>query len=282
MTHDIVIQALAEDLGPDGDITSAAVIPQGTQASVVMAARETGVASGIDLAVETFRHVDATLEITQYKKDGDALAPGDRLLTVTGNARSILAAERVALNFVGRLSGIATLTRRMVDAVGPHKAKICDTRKTTPTLRALEKHAVRCGGGTSHRSGLYDMILIKDNHIAIAGGVVPAMRAAKQAGRNVKIEIEVDTLTQFREALAEEPDIVLLDNMSLADMAEAVKSAAGKCQLEASGGVTLARIPLIAATGVDRISSGALTHSAPNLDVGLDFLQAAEKNAAAA
>jgi nicotinate-nucleotide pyrophosphorylase (carboxylating) len=267
----LVQAALAEDLGT-GDITSTSVIPADARAHVVMAAREEGVICGLDIACAAFRLADPGLDIKRLKHDGAQVKRGDAVMEVAGNARAILAAERVALNFVGHLSGISTLTAKMVRAVGGHKTRICDTRKTTPTLRALEKYAVRAGGGANHRLGLYDAILIKDNHIAIAGGIAPALRCAKKAaGQPVKIEIEVDTLDQLREALEEGTDIIMLDNMNLEDMAEAVKITAGRALLEASGGVTLERIPHIAATGVDLISCGALTHSAPNFDVGLDF-----------
>lgn len=272
MLEPIVRAALHEDLGRVGDITSDSVIPPDAYAKVSMNCRDEGTIAGLNVAEAAFRLFDPELKIRRLVKDGAMVKPGDTLLEIEGRARSILAAERVALNFVGRLSGIATLTRKMVNAVGPHKAKICSTRKTTPNLRALEKYAVRAGGGSNHRFGLDDAILIKDNHIAIAGGIVPALRAAKRnAGHMVKIEIEVDTLEQLSEALAEGVDIVMLDNMNLEDMALAVKMAVGKALTEASGGVTLERIPRIASTGVDMISSGALTHSAPNFDVGLDY-----------
>jgi nicotinate-nucleotide pyrophosphorylase (carboxylating) len=241
-----------------------------------MAAREEGRIAGLDLAEMTFRAVDPALKIKRLKAEGADVKPGDEVLEVEGSARAILAAERVALNFVGRMSGIATLTSKMVRAVGNQKAKIAATRKTTPGLRALEKYAVQAGGGIPHRYGLDDAVLIKDNHIAMAGGVRPAIRAAKEnTGHTVKIECEVDTLEQLKEVMEEGVDIVMLDNMSLDDMAAAVKFVAGRAQVEASGGVTLARIPAIAATGVDLISSGAITHSAPNFDVGLDFRAAA-------
>jgi len=272
----IVRRALEEDLGRAGDITSAAVIPSDARATVVMTARQDGVIAGLDAAEAAFRLTDARLIIKRLKMDGMDVKPGDIVMEVSGNARSILAAERVALNFVGRLSGISTLTSKMVRAVGNHKAKICSTRKTTPTLRALEKYAVRAGGGANHRLGLDDAILIKDNHIAIAGGVgIAITRAKESAGHMVKIETEVDTLEQLDEALGAGADVVMLDNMSLDDMATAVCRAGGKALTEASGNVTLERIPKIAATGVDMISSGALTHSAPNFDVGLDFKSAA-------
>lgn len=269
----IVRRALEEDLGRGGDITSAAAIPPDAKSKVVMTAREEGVIAGLDLAEMTFRMIDPSLKITRVKPEASDVEPKDVVLSVEGSARSILAAERVALNFVGRMSGIATLTRKMVKAVGNHKAKICSTRKTTPGLRLLEKYAVRAGGGANHRLGLDDAILIKDNHIAIAGGVIVALRRAKEnAGHMVKIEIEVDTLDQLKEVMDEGgAQVVMLDNMSLDDMATAVKMVAGRALIEASGGVTLDRISKIAATGVDMISSGALTHSAPNFDVGLDF-----------
>ena len=272
----LVRLALEEDLGRAGDITSDSVIPAEARAKVVMASRQEGVIAGLDAAEIAFRLVDATLTVKRLKAEGAEVRPGDEVLEVEGRARSILTAERVALNFVGHMSGIATLTNKMVKAVGNHKAKICSTRKTTPGLRAVEKYAVKVGGGANHRRGLDDAILIKDNHIAIAGGIAVALRRAKEnAGHMIKIEIEVDTLEQLREVLEEGADVVMLDNMSLEDMATAVKLAAGRALVEASGGVTLERIPKIAATGVDMISSGALTHSAPNFDVGLDFKAAA-------
>ncbi|MDE2336264.1 MAG: carboxylating nicotinate-nucleotide diphosphorylase [Alphaproteobacteria bacterium] len=268
--------ALLEDFGRGGDITSAAVIPENAKARVVMAAREEGVICGLDIAETAFRLADAALDVKKLKQDGDGVKKGDAVMEISGHARAILAAERVALNFAGRLSGIATLTDKMARACGNRKARVCDTRKTTPNLRLFEKYAVRCGGGMNHRFALDDAMLIKDNHIAVAGGVIPALRAAKAAaGHAVKIEIEVDTLGQLKEVLAEGADIALLDNMSLDDMAAAVKMADGKILLEASGNVTLARVPAIAATGVDMISSGALTHSAPNFDLGLDYKSAA-------
>ena len=268
----LVRLALAEDLGRGGDITSGSVIPAEARASVVMAVRQAGIIAGLDVAETAFKIADPSLEIKRLKPEGAEVKAGDKVMEVEGCARSILTAERVALNFVGRMSGIATLTQKMVRAVGNHKAKICSTRKTTPGLRALELYAVRAGGGVNHRLGLDDAILIKDNHVAIAGGVTVALKRAKEnAGHMVKIEIEVDTLEQLREVVEEGADVVMLDNMSLEDMAEAVKLVDGRIIIEASGGVTLERIPQIAATGVDLISSGALTHSAPNFDVGLDF-----------
>jgi nicotinate-nucleotide pyrophosphorylase (carboxylating) len=272
----LVRMALEEDLGRAGDITSDSVIPIEARAKVVMAARQEGVIAGLDAAEIAFKLVDATLVVKRLKAEGAEVKPGDEVMEIEGRARSILTAERVALNFVGRMSGIATLTHKMVKAVGNHRAKICSTRKTTPGLRAVEKYAVKVGGGMNHRLGLDDAILIKDNHIAIAGGIVVALRRAKEnAGHMVKIEIEVDTLAQLKEVMEEGADVVMLDNMSLEDMALAVKTVNGRAIVEASGGVTLERIPKIAATGVDMISTGALTHSAPNFDVGLDFKAAA-------
>lgn len=284
MTHklaDILIEplvraALAEDLGRGGDITSNAVVPAEARAKVVMGARNDGRICGLDLAEMAFRLVDGTLKITRLKAEGSDVQKGDAVLEVEGNARSILAGERVALNFVGRMSGIATLTRNMQRAVGNHKAKIAATRKTTPNLRVVEKYAVVVGGGAPHRYGLDDAIMIKDNHIAMAGGITAALKRAKaSAGHTVKIEIEVDNLEQLDEVLLTGADIIMLDNMSSADMERAVKTIAGRALIEASGNVTLARIPEIAATGVDMISSGALTHSVANFDVGLDYKDAA-------
>jgi nicotinate-nucleotide pyrophosphorylase (carboxylating) len=268
----IIRQALAEDLGRGGDVTSHAVVPADTKARVVISSRENGVIAGLDVAALAFKLVDSSLVVTVLKSEGSTVKKGDDILQIEGCARSILTAERVALNFVGRMSGIATLTRKMVDALGTHKTRICSTRKTTPNLRVIEKYAVRVGGGYNHRLGLDDAILIKDNHIAMAGGVTIALQRAKQAvGHMMKIEIEVDTLEQLKEVMVEGVDVVMLDNMSLEDMATAVTLVNKRAIVEASGGVTLDRIPLIAATGVDMISSGALTHSVPNFDVGLDF-----------
>jgi nicotinate-nucleotide pyrophosphorylase (carboxylating) len=217
--------------------------------------------------------------ISREKSDGDAVREGQSLLRISGDARAILSAERAALNFLGRLSGIATLTRRYVDAVAGTNAKIVDTRKTTPGLRAFEKHAVRCGGGHNHRVGLFDAVLIKDNHIVAAGSIKAAIRAARAAaGHTLKIEVEVDTLEQLKAALEEKIDCVLLDNMEPATLTKAVKMIAGRCLAEASGGVNLSTVKEIAATGVDLISVGALTHSAPVLDLGLDFAAAMQQS----
>jgi len=270
---DAVTRALDEDLGRAGDVTSMATIPTGVHAHAVMIARQAGIIAGLPLAVTTFQRLSSDINIQAHVHDGGAVAAGVHLLTISGPARAVLAGERTALNFVGRLSGIATLTASYVRHTADTKLRICCTRKTTPGLRALEKYAVRCGGGFNHRFGLDDAMLIKDNHIAVAGGVKAVLqRARAHAGHLVKIEIEVDTLDQLRAVLDTGlADVVMLDNMSTASMREAVKLAAGRVVLEVSGGVTLASIAEIAKTGVDYASSGALTHSAPNFDVALDI-----------
>jgi len=268
-----VHRALDEDLGRAGDVTSIATIPEDTPARAILVARQAGVISGLPLAVATFRKLSPDIRIEAHARDGAVVAKGLHVLTINGPARAVLAAERTAINFVGRLSGIATLTADYVRHTAGTKLRICCTRKTTPGLRALEKYAIRCGGGFNHRFGLDDAILIKDNHIAVAGGVRPVLeRARNSAGHLVKIEIEVDTLAQLREVLDTGlADVVLLDNMDIPTLTEAVKLAQGRVVLEASGGVTQSSIARIAATGVDYASSGALTHSAPNLDVALDI-----------
>jgi nicotinate-nucleotide pyrophosphorylase (carboxylating) len=264
--------ALDEDLGLLGDITSNATIPPDTAASATITARQPGVVAGIELARYAFRSLDPAAEFRVETGDGSRVAAGAPIARVSGNARAMLGAERVALNFLGRLSGIATLTRAYVDAVAGTRAAIADTRKTTPGLRALEKYAVRCGGGRNHRVGLFDAILIKDNHIVAAGGLASAIERARQtAGHMVKIEVEVDTLDQLRDALGYRIDAVLLDNMAPAMLREAVTIVGGRVLLEASGGVSLDTVRAIAETGVDLISVGALTHSAPVLDLGLDM-----------
>lgn len=264
--------ALAEDLGLAGDITTNSTVPADTQATGVIAARQPGVIAGLDLAEAAFLKVDPNIKVTREKHDGDRVATGDVIARLAGPARGLLTAERVALNFLGRLSGIATVTRRYVDAVAGTKTGIADTRKTTPGLRAFEKYAVRCGGGHNHRTGLFDAILIKDNHIVAAGGIAPAIeRARAHAGHMVKLEIEVDTLDQLDEVLRHKVDAVLLDNMAPAMLREAVKRIGGRALAEASGGVNFGTVRAIADTGVDLISIGALTHSAPVLDLGLDF-----------
>jgi nicotinate-nucleotide pyrophosphorylase (carboxylating) len=268
-----VSRALDEDLGRAGDITSMATIPEPTQAHAILVARQAGVIAGLPLAVATFQTLTPDIRIEAHVRDGASVAAGLQVLTISGPARAVLTAERTALNFVGRLSGIATLTAEYVRHTAGTKLRICCTRKTTPGLRALEKYAVRCGGGFNHRFGLDDAVLIKDNHIAVAGGIRPVLeRARKHIGHLVKIEIEVDTLKQLREVLDTGlADVVLLDNMDIATLTEAVKLAQGRVVLEASGGVTLDSIAKIAATGVDYVSSGALTHSAQNFDVAIDI-----------
>jgi nicotinate-nucleotide pyrophosphorylase (carboxylating) len=271
--------ALLEDLGRAGDITTQATIPASARATAVIAAREAGVISGLALAKEAFRQTDPAVSFIPCLEDGARAPAGATIARIEGPARGILSAERVALNFLGRLSGVATLTSCYVEKISHTGAKVCDTRKTTPLLRAFEKYAVRCGGGANHRFGLDDAVLIKDNHIAVAGGVTAALRAAKAfVGHLVKIEIEVDTLDQLREVLNEGADVVLLDNMPPEMLREAVTLIGGRMVAEASGGVTLDAIAAIAETGVDLISIGALTHSARVLDLGLDIeIEAAER-----
>ena len=270
---DAVTRALAEDLGRAGDVTSTATIPPAVHAHAILVARQAGVIAGLPLAVAVFRRLSPEINIQAHVRDGNAVAKGVHVLSISGPARAVLAGERTALNFVGRMSGIATLTADYIRHAGVTKMRICDTRKTTPGLRALEKYAVRCGGGFNHRFGLDDAILIKDNHIAVAGGVKPVLeRARAHVGHLVKIEIEVDTLDQLREVLATGlADVVMLDNMDIPMLREAVTITAGGVVLEVSGSVTLASIAEIAKTGVDYVSSGALTHSAPNFDVALDI-----------
>jgi nicotinate-nucleotide pyrophosphorylase (carboxylating) len=267
-----VAAALAEDLGVAGDITSEAIIPATARAAGVIATRKAGVVAGVQFAQAAFTALDKGVRVKVLITDGGRIEPGDIIARVSGNARALLGAERVALNFLGHLSGIATLTRAFVDRIAGTRARIIDTRKTTPGLRAFEKHAVRAGGGFNHRFGLFDAILIKDNHIAAAGGIGAAMAGIRgRAGHMVKVEVEVTTLAELDEALAHSPDAVLLDNMSVPMLKAAVDRVAGRTVTEASGGVTLDTVRQIAETGVDLISVGALTHSAPNLDVGLDF-----------
>ncbi len=268
----LVRAALLEDLGRAGDLTTDAIVPAGLTAGTVLTARQGGVLAGLDLARLAFELIDPDISMRAEKSDGDVLAPGEVIARVSGPAGGILTAERTALNFLGHLSGIASATASIVKAVEGTKAGIVCTRKTTPGLRAAEKYAVRAGGGANHRFGLDDAILIKDNHIAIAGGIRQALRRARaSAGHLVKIEIEVDRLDQLEEALAEGADAVLLDNMSLEMLAAAVRIVGGRAITEASGRVTPETAPAIAAAGVDLISIGWLTHSAPVLDIGLDF-----------
>ena len=267
----VVRAALAEDLGRAGDITSQACVDPEARLQVQFAVRQAGVIAGLDCARLAMAAMDPTLRFSAQRRDGDQVGAGEALARVEGNARAILAAERTALNLLGRLSGVATLTRAYVDAVAGTRVKIVDTRKTTPGLRMLEKYAVRCGGGVNHRFGLDDAILIKDNHVAAAGGVGRALeRARASAGHLVQVEVEVDSLGQLDEALAGQADVIMLDNFSLDDLREAVRRTAGRVRLEASGGVNLQTVRAIAETGVDVISVGALTHSAAVLDIGLD------------
>ena len=264
--------ALAEDLGRAGDLTSDLVLPAGQRATALLVARQAGTVAGLVVAEAAFHILDGALKIRLEARDGHQVPAGTPLLAVQGSARSILAAERVALNFVGHLSGVATATRALVDAVKGTKARIVCTRKTTPGLRMLEKYAVRCGGGVNHRYGLDDGVLIKDNHIVAAGGIKPAVeRVLAGLGHMVKVEVEVDSLEQLQMALELGVDTVLLDNMKPDMLREAVKINAGRAALEASGNVTLETVRAIADTGVDYISSGAITHSARSLDVALDF-----------
>lgn len=272
MIDDAVKAALLEDWGRAGDITSQATLPSDARAVARIASRKTGVLAGLPFAESAFRQTDASLSFEALKQDGDTLAPGDTVARIKGPARALLGAERVALNFLGHLSGIASATERFATQISHTKAKIVCTRKTTPGLRAFEKYAVKCGGGANHRFGLDDAILIKDNHIAVAGGVRKAIEAAKAfAGHLVKIEVEVDTLEQLKEALGAGPDVVMLDNMSPETLREAVDLTSGRALLEASGGIELATVRAVAEAGVDLISSGWITHSAPVLDLGLDI-----------
>lgn len=267
-----VAAALAEDLGEAGDITTDYIVPQDAISEAAIVSRKNGVVAGLELAKASFEALDPEVRFRPLIPDGGKVEPGSVIASVEGNARALLTAERTALNFLGRLSGIATLTARYVEAVSGTKARIACTRKTTPGLRALEKYAVRAGGGMNHRLGLYDAVLVKDNHIAAAGGVSAALeRVFARRGHLVKVEVEVDSIAQLKEALAFPVDAVLLDNMHRMKLAEAVAIVAGRALTEASGGVSLENVREIAETGVDLISVGALTHSAPSLDLGLDW-----------
>ena len=273
--RETIARALAEDLGP-GDITSECFIPAEHRSTARLIAKENATLAGTEAAAEVFHQVDPSIEIEVLRNDGDPIAPGDLLLTATGPTRALLSAERTALNFLQRLSGIATLTRRFVDAVAGTKAVILDTRKTTPGLREFERLAVRAGGGVNHRFGLYDRVLAKDNHLAITGDAAGLQRAideAKKRAPDILVEIEADTLDQVR-LLAElrSVDIILLDNMTNDQLRQAVQIRGDKkILLEASGGVTLDTIPAIAATGIDQISIGALTHSARAIDLSMEI-----------
>lgn len=272
MLEPVVRAALLEDLGRAGDITSDAIVPAAAQARTVLVARQPGIVAGLDLAATAFRLVDPAIKIEVERPDGTRLAPGDRIATIAGPARGMLTAERVALNFLGHLSGVASAAATLVEAVRGHKARICCTRKTMPGMRALQKYAVRVGGGSNHRFGLDDAVLIKDNHVAVAGGIGPAIRAARDGvGHLVKIEVEVDTLAQLDEAMAIGVDAVLLDNMTPEQLTQAVRRIDGRAIAEASGRITPQTAPAIAASGVDLISAGWLTHSVSVLDIGLDW-----------
>jgi nicotinate-nucleotide pyrophosphorylase (carboxylating) len=267
--------ALAEDLG-SGDVTTLAIVPSDAKAVAVLRAREPLIAAGLALAEAAFRNLSPRVGIKRLARDGQLIKPGAALLKIAGPARAILSAERVALNFVQRLSGIATLTARFVDAIHGTSAQILDTRKTTPGWRHFEKYAVACGGGCNHRIGLHDMVLIKDNHLAALRGAKPnAIAAAVQRARRrfprLKVEVEADTLAQVAQAAEAGADIILLDNMTTTQLRRAVKLVAGRAKTEASGGVNLKTVRAIAQTGVDFISVGALTHSARAVDIGLDF-----------
>jgi len=267
-----VRHALEEDLGRAGDITTDLTIPADKRITARLAARKDGTIAGLIAAQCAFRLVDPDVQFEVAIPDGSKASKGAVLAALKGSARAILTAERVALNFTGHLSGVATATRALVDAVAGTKARIVCTRKTTPGLRVLEKYAVRCGGGFNHRFGLDDAVLIKDNHLVAAGGIRAAIERVREGlGHMTKIELEVDTLAQLEDALGLGVDTVLLDNMGPDDLRRAVSLAKGRAVLEASGNVTLATVRAIAETGVDYISSGAITHSAPNLDLGLDF-----------
>ena len=267
-TRQLIKAALAEDVGP-GDVTSRLTVPAGQPARARLVARTSGILAGIDVCRQVFSSVDPTIRFAPQLRDGARFRKDQVLAAARGRARSLLAAERTALNFIQRLSGIATTTRRFADAVRGTKAVILDTRKTTPGWRILEKYAVRCGGGANHRTGLYDMILIKDNHIAAAGSITTAIERCRSS--RLPLEVETQTLADVEEALAAGAKRILLDNMTVAQMKKAVALARGRAKLEASGGVNLGNVRRIAGTGVDYISVGAITHSAPAADIALDF-----------
>ena len=265
----IVRNALAEDIGP-GDATSVPTVPQSVELHGVLLVKASGVIAGLGVAAEVLRQVDDGIAFVPLVEEGDLVAPGDVVAHVQGRGPGILIGERVALNFLQRMSGIATMARRYVEAVKDSGAVILDTRKTAPGLRALDKLAVRLGGGSNHRMGLYDMVLIKDNHIRAAGSITRAVRLVRDQGGRLPIEVEVETLDQLEEALALEVDRIMLDNMTCEQMRVAVECAAGRAELEASGGITLETVAEVAATGVDFISVGALTHSVTALDISLE------------
>ena len=267
--RDLVRRALDEDVGT-GDVTTDATVDPAQRARGVFIVKAPCVLAGLDVAAETFRQVDASVTVSGRRLDGERCAPGDEIAVVNGPARALLIAERTALNFLQRLSGIATRTRQFVDAAAG-RITILDTRKTTPTLRALEKYAVAAGGGTNHRAGLYDAILIKDNHIRLAGGVAAAIERVRRQSPQLRVEVEAQTLAEVDEALASAADIILADNMSPADVRETVARARGRAKVEISGGVTLERIQELGGTGADYVSVGALTHSAPAVDISFEI-----------
>lgn len=272
VVEEAVTAALAEDLGRSGDVTTDATVPADAVASARLVARQAGVVAGLGIVERVFERVDPGIQLEIKAADGDPVEPGSVLAEVRGPARGILIAERTALNFLGHLSGIATATSRLVELVAPYGTKVVDTRKTTPGLRALEKYAVRAGGGANHRFGLDDGVLIKDNHLAVAGSIARAVAAARTSvGHLRKVEVEVENLEQVEEAVAAGADIILLDNMDNEQLREAVKLIDGRAVAEASGGIGLDNAAEIAATGVDLIAVGSITHSAPQLDVALDF-----------
>ncbi|WP_428487152.1 carboxylating nicotinate-nucleotide diphosphorylase [Rhodopila sp.] len=274
MIEPVVRAALLEDLGRAGDLTTDSIVPAGTQVRTALVARQLGVVAGLDFTAAAFRLIDPAIEVAIALPDGSRLRPGDLIATISGPARGILTAERTALNFLCHLSGIASATRGIADAIEGTKAQVCCTRKTMPGLRFAQKYAVRVGGGSNHRFGLDDAVLIKDNHVAIAGGVRAAVeRARAGVGHLVKIELEVDTLAQLEEALSLQVDAVLLDNMDPDMLRQAVAMVDGRAITEASGRIRPDTAPAIAASGVDLLSVGWLTHSATVLDVGLDFVQ---------
>jgi nicotinate-nucleotide pyrophosphorylase (carboxylating) len=270
---DLVGRALAEDLGVEGDLTTDACIPEDAQARAALVSRSGGVLAGLEVAAYVFKSIDPASVLAARVSDGERLSPGEELATASGSARSLLRAERTALNILGRMSGVATATALFVEAVDGIGARISDTRKTTPGMRLLDKYAVLMGGGVNHRMGLYDAVLIKDNHIAAIGGIESAVSACRaRVGPDLTIEVEVETLEQLDAVLATDADRVLLDNMDVETLRIAVERTAGRMVTEASGGVTLDNVRSVASTGVDIISVGWITHSAPQMDIALDFL----------
>ena len=267
--QDLVRRALQEDVGR-GDVTTHAIVGADDRGRGLLIMKSSGVIAGLDIAAESFRQLDPNIIMTMHRRDGDCCIPGDSVAEISGRAQALLIGERTALNFLQRLSGIASLTRRFVEAAD-HRIIILDTRKTTPTLRALEKYAVRVGGATNHRMRLDDGVLIKDNHIKLAGGIVPAVARARKAQLNRRIEVEVETLQEVDAALEAGADLLMLDNMSVPDIREAVRRCRGRAKTEISGGVSLERIPELASTGADFMSSGALTHSAPAADISFEI-----------